>query len=159
MPLGKQAIMTDSNWTDFRASEPRLQTPVEMALLAAPFIIYLYPAVAFLTAKSQIPIFFGMYSNNLLLLNALTIAVYGAFLFGLLAKRRFIQFGAILLLAILTLIATNTSVRDLPGILSATQVTRIAAGLALMVIVFLTDKEGGALAEPGLASPSVRSFL
>ena len=40
-----------------------------------------------------------MYSANLLLLNVFTVLVYGAFVFGLVASSRSIQFGAVFFLA------------------------------------------------------------
>src|SRR5215510_15500419 len=100
----------------------------QMILLALPFIIYLYPAVALLTAKSSTPVFLNMYSANLLLLNVITVVVYGAFLFGLMASWRAIQFATVLFLAVLTFVATNNSVLKLAAFDAATQVARIFAG-------------------------------
>src|SRR5215510_10974549 len=85
----------------------------QIILLALPFIIYLYPAVALLTAKSNTPVFFNMYSANLLLLNVITVLVYGAFLFGLMDSSRAIQFCAVFFLAVLTLVATSNSILNL----------------------------------------------
>ena len=70
--------------------------------------------MALLTAKSNTPAFFNMYSANLLLLNVITVLVYGAFLYGLMASWRAIQFGAVFFLAVLTLVGTtNNSVLNL----------------------------------------------
>jgi hypothetical protein len=108
--------------------------------LALPFIVYLYPAVALLTAKSNTPIYLNAYSANLLLLNVITVLVYAAFLFGLIARLYPIQFGAVLFLAILPLVATNNSVLNLPGFNATTQIARIFSGFALIVMAFLADK-------------------
>ena len=113
----------------------------QILLLALPFVIYVYPAVALFTVKSNTPVFFEMYSANLLLLNAITVLVYGAFLFGLMARWRAILFGAVFLLAGLTLVATNNSVLNLAAFEATTQVTRIFAGFALIVVAFLAYKQ------------------
>jgi hypothetical protein len=113
----------------------------QIILLALPFIIYLYPAVALLLAKSTTPLFFNMYSANLLLLNLMTILVYVAFLFGLMANWRTIQFGTVFLLAVLTLVAANNSVLNFAAFDATTQVARIFAGFALIVVVFLAHKD------------------
>jgi hypothetical protein len=113
----------------------------KIILLALPFIIYLYPAVALLIAKSNTPLFFNMYSANLLLLNLTTVLVYVVFLFSLLASWRAIQFGAVLFLALLTLVAANNSVLNLTAFDATTQVARIFAGFALIVVVFLAHKD------------------
>jgi hypothetical protein len=113
----------------------------QIILLALPFIIYLYPAVALLTAKSTTPVFFNMYSANLLLLNVVTVLVYGAFVFGLVAGSRSIHFGALFFLAILTLVAANNSVLNLAAFDAITQVARIFAGVALIAVAFFADKD------------------
>lgn len=114
---------------------------LQVILLALPFIIYLYPAVGLLTAKSTTPAFFNMYSANLLLLNVFTVLIYGAFVFGLVASSRSILFGAVLFLAILTLVAANNSVLNLAAFDAITQVARIFAGLALIVVAFSAGKQ------------------
>src|SRR5262245_51161182 len=124
----------------FKKGSPSQRELSQIILLALPFIIYLYPAVALLTAKSTAPAFFKMYSANLLLLNVVTVLIYGAFVFGLVASSCSIQFGAVLFLAILTLVAANHSVLNLAAFDAVTQVTRIFAGLALMVVAFFADK-------------------
>jgi hypothetical protein len=111
-----------------------------MILLALPFIIYLYPAVALLMATSHTPVFFGMYSTNLLLLNVITVIVYGVLLFGLMTSWHATQFGAVFFLAILTIVATNGSAPTLAVFDATTQVARIFAGFTLIVVVFLADK-------------------
>jgi hypothetical protein len=131
----------------------------QIILLALPFIIYLYPAVALLTAKSNTPVFFNMYSANLLLLNVITVLVYGAFLFGLMASWRAIQFCAIFFLAVLTLVATNNSVLNLAAFDAATQVARIFAGFALIVVAFLADKhERSRLSGIGVSVGAIVAF-
>jgi hypothetical protein len=112
----------------------------KIILLGLPFIIYLYPAATLLVAKSNTPVFFNIYSANLLLLNSITVIVYGVFLFGLMASWWVIQFGAVFSLAVLTLVATNNSVLNLPAFEVTTQVTRIFAGFALIALAFLADK-------------------
>src|SRR5262245_2984917 len=112
----------------------------QIILLALPFIIYLYPAIALLKAESTAPAFFNMYSASLLLLNVVTVLIYGAFIFGLVASSCSIQFGAVLSLAILTLVAANHSVLNLAAFAAITQVARIFAGLALIVVAFFADK-------------------
>src|SRR5215467_6923050 len=128
-------------------------------LLALPFIIYLYPALALFAAKSNTPIFFGMYSANLLLLNVITVLVYGTFLFGLVTGWRAIQFGAVFFLAVLTLVATNNSVLNLAAFDGTAQVARIFAGFALIVVVFLADKhERSWLSGIGLGLGAIVAF-
>ena len=109
-------------------------------LLALPFIIYLYPAGALLAAKSNTPIFFHMYSANLLLLNLITVMIYGALLFGLIASWYAMQFAAVFFLAALTFVATNNSVLKLVAFEATTQVARIFAGFALIVVAFLAGR-------------------
>jgi len=78
----------------------------------------------------------------LLLLNAITVLVYVAFLYGLMARGHAIQFGAVFLLAVLTLVVVTTtnSVRNAPAFVTTTQVVRIFAGFALIVVAFLAHK-------------------
>src|SRR5262249_45483612 len=129
-----------------------LRDSLPIILLALPFIIYLYPALALLLATSHTPIFFGMYSTNLLLLNVITVIVYGAFLFGLMTSCHAIQFSAVFFLAILTFVATNASAPTLAVFDATTQVARIFAGFALIVVAFLADKhERSRLSGIGLA--------
>ena len=118
----------------------RLRDLLPMILLALPFIIYLYPALALFTARSNTPIFFSMYSANLLLLNVITLVVYGTFLFGLVTNWHAIRFSAVFFLAILTLVATNASAPTLAVFDATTQVARIFAGFALIVVMFLADR-------------------
>jgi hypothetical protein len=128
-------------------------------LLALPFIIYLYPAVALFIAKSNTPLFFNMYSANLLLLNLITVLVYVAFLFGLMVSWRTIQFGAVFVLALLTLVAANNSVLNLTAFDATTQVARIFAGFALIIVVFLAHKDGRSwLSGPGLGIGAIIAF-
>ncbi len=108
--------------------------------LVLPFIIYLYPAVALLIATSNTPTFFNTYSANLLVLNVITVLIYGAFLISILAGWRILLFCAVFCLSALTLIATNNSVLNLPAFDAATQVARIFVGFALIVLAFLADK-------------------
>jgi len=124
----------------FKKGGPSRRELSQIMLLALPFIIYLYPAVALLTAKSTTPVFFNMYSANLLLLNVFTVLIYGAFVLGLVASSHSIQFGAVFFLALLTLVAANNSVLNLAAFDPATQVARIFAGFALIVVAFLADK-------------------
>jgi GDSL-like Lipase/Acylhydrolase family len=112
----------------------------QVILLALPFIIYLYPAVGLLTAKSTTPVFFNLYSANLLLLNAFTVLIYGAFVFGLVASSCSIQFGTVFFLAILTLVSANNSVLNLAAFDVIAQVARIFAGLSLMALAFFAGK-------------------
>src|SRR5262249_1950159 len=123
-----------------KKGSPSRRELCQIILLALPFIIYLYPAVALLTTKSSAPAFFNMYSANLLLLNLVTVLIYGAFVFGLVTSSCSIQFGAVLFLAMLTLVAANHSVLNLAAFDAITQVARIFAGLALIVVAFFADK-------------------
>src|SRR5215468_3971684 len=128
-------------------------------LLALPFIIYLYPALALFAAKSNTPIFFSMYSSKLLLLNVITVVVYGAFLFSLVTSWRATQFWAVFFLAVLTLVATNNSVLNLAAFDGTAQVARIFAGFALIVVVFLADKhERSWLSGIGLGVGAIIAF-
>ena len=128
-------------------------------LLALPFIIYLYPAVALLLAKSDTPVFFNMYSANLLLLNGLTALVYGAFILGLIANWHSIEFGAVFSLAVLTLVATNNSVLSLTAFVATTQAARFFAGVALIVVSFLIYKHGRSwLSGAGLSIGTIVAF-
>jgi hypothetical protein len=131
----------------------------QIILLALPFIIYLYPAVALLTAKSNTPLFFNRYSANLLVLNLITLLIYAAFLFGLISRRRAIQFATVFFLAVLTLVAANNSVLGLAAFDATTQVARIFAGLALIVVAFLADKhERSWLSGIGLGVGAIIAF-
>jgi hypothetical protein len=112
----------------------------QILLLALPFIIYLYPAVVLLTHKSNTPVFFNMYSANLLLLNVITALVYGTLLFGLIANWHAVQFGAVFLLTILTLVTTNNSVLNLVAFDATAQAARIFAGFALIVVAFFAHQ-------------------
>jgi hypothetical protein len=110
-------------------------------------------------AKSSTPVFFNIYSANLLLLNLITVLTYGAFVFGFIANWRAIQFGAVFVLAALTLVATNNSVVNLAGFDATTQVVRIFAGFALIVAAFLANKhEYSRLAGIGLSVGAIVAF-
>src|SRR5262245_45637107 len=124
----------------FKKGSPSQRELFQIILLALPFIIYLYPAIALLTSKSTTPVFFNMYSANLLLLNILTVLIYGASVLGLVANSLPIQFGAIFFLAILTLAAANNAVLNLAAFDAITQVARIFAGLALIGVAFFAGR-------------------
>jgi hypothetical protein len=125
----------------FKKGNPSQHELSKTILLALPFIIYLYPAIALLTSKSTTPVFFNMYSANLLLLNMFTVLIYGAFVLGLVTSSCSIQFGAVFCLAILTLVAANNSVLNLAAFDAITQVARIFAGLALIAVAFFASKD------------------
>jgi len=130
-----------------------------LTFLALPFIIYLYPAVALLAAKSDMPIFFDLYSGNLLVLNVITVLVYGAFLFGIIAERLAIQFVSVFVLSIVTMVATNNSVSNLKVFDATAQLARIFAGFALILLAFLADKRGRSwLSAIGLGVGSIVAF-
>jgi lysophospholipase L1-like esterase len=94
-----------------------------------------------------------------MLLNLITVLTYGAFLFSLMASWRVIQFGAVFSLAVLTLFATNNSVVNLAGFGATTQVVRIFAGFALIVVAFLADKDDRSrLARIGLSVGAIVAF-
>jgi hypothetical protein len=100
-----------------------------------------------------------MYSSKLLLLNVITVVVYGAFLFSLVTSWLAIQFGAVFFLAVLTLVATNNSVLNLAVFDGTTQVARIFAGFALIVVAFLADKhERSWLSGVGLGVGAIVAF-
>jgi hypothetical protein len=124
----------------FKKDSPSQREPFQIILLALPFITYLYPAIALLASKSTTPVFFNMYSANLLLLNIFTVLIYGTFFLGLVTGSLSIQFGAIFFLAILTLVAANNSVLNLAAFDAVTQVARIFAGLALIAVAFFAGK-------------------
>jgi lysophospholipase L1-like esterase len=124
----------------FKKSSASQREPSQIILLGLPFIIYLHPAVALLTAKSTVPVFFGLYSANLLLLNVFTVLIYGAFVFGLVINSHSIQFCAVFCLAILTLVAANNSVFNVAALDVICQVARTFAGLALIAVALFAGK-------------------
>jgi hypothetical protein len=134
---------------------------LQTLLLTLPFILYLFPAMALLTAKSNTPTFFNMYSPKLLLLNAITVLVYVAFLYGLMARWHAIQFGAVFFLAVLTLVVVTTtnSVRNVSAFVATTQAARIFAGFALIVVAFLAYKhEHSRFSEIGVSIGAIIAF-
>ena len=115
----------------------------EIILLALPFVIFLYPAVALLATKSSIPVYFDRYSLTLLLFNALNVAAYGIFVLGLMTGRSAVRCVATVALGMLSLVVlSNNSLLELPAIGPTVQITRISAGLTLLVIALRADKSG-----------------
>jgi lysophospholipase L1-like esterase len=112
-------------------------------LVALPFIIFLYPSVAMLAARSTIPIYLNRYSWNLLFFNSLNVAIYCTLIWGFIARQQAIQAGAVLSLIVLALaVLSNNSLLGLSAIEEVTQTTRLLGGFALMVIAFLAEKSG-----------------
>ena len=110
-------------------------------LIALPFALCLYPAIALLVTRSNIPEFFNMYSRELLLLNtAIMLSYVGMFVASWFSWRG-LQIAAILVVVVLMLFATNHAIGDLPGFEVTTQLVRIAGGISLIVVAFLADKQ------------------
>jgi GDSL-like Lipase/Acylhydrolase family len=119
------------------ANPPRL----EMLIIALPFIFCLYPAIALLATGSEIPIFFNLYSRDLLLLNTIMVLSYVTVLAAFWLNWRGLQFATVLTVSLLMLIATNNAMRDFPGFDATTQLVRFTGGLSLIVISFLANKQ------------------
>src|SRR5262249_4768705 len=78
---------------------------------------------------------------------------------SLVTSWRAIQFVAVFFLAVLTLVATNNSVLNLAAFDGTTQVARIFAGFALIVVAFLADKhERSWLSGIGLGVGAIIAF-
>src|SRR5262249_57460844 len=91
----------------------RLLAP-EMLLIALPFALCLYPAIALLVTRSNIPEFFNRYSRELLLLNtAIMLSYVGMFVASWFSWRG-LQFAAILVVVVLMLFAHYHALLDLP---------------------------------------------
>src|SRR4029079_7211241 len=115
--------------------------PHQTLLLALPFVVFLYPTIALLAAKSTIPVYLHRYSWNLLIFNALNIVAYAAFVLGIKTGRATVQFGATAFLAVISLLVlSNNSLLSLPAIIATVQVTRVTAGFALLIIALRADK-------------------
>ncbi|MFN0218247.1 MAG: SGNH/GDSL hydrolase family protein [Hyphomicrobium sp.] len=110
------------------------------ALIALPFVLFLYPAIALIATRSEIPVFLGMYSRDMLVLITLILICYLGIVAAFWLNWRHLQFAAILLLVLLTLVATNNAVRDLPALEPATQLARFTGGLSLILVTFFSDK-------------------
>src|SRR5215468_303609 len=115
----------------------------EMLLIALPFAFCLYPAIALLVSLSEIPTFFNMYSRDLLLLNTAIVLSYVGMFIASWFNWRGLQFAAILLVALLTLVGVPHTVRNLPLLEVTTQLVRAAAGVSLIVVAFLANKQQG----------------
>jgi hypothetical protein len=113
----------------------------EMFLIALPFVLCLYPAIALVTARSQIPMFANMYSRDLLFLNAAMVVSYVGMFVASCFSWRGAQFAAILAVSLLMFVATNIAVRDLFGLEVTTQLVRVAGGISLIVVAFLANKQ------------------
>src|SRR6516225_7255388 len=95
-------------------------------LIALPFALCLYPAIALLVTRSNIPEFFNMYSRELLLLNtAIMLSYVGMFVASWFSWRG-LQIAAILVVVVLMLFATNHAIGYLPGFEVTTQLVRVA---------------------------------
>jgi lysophospholipase L1-like esterase len=116
---------------------------LETLVIALPFAVGLYPAIALLMNRSEIPIFFNMYSRELLLLNAAIVLSYVGMFIASWYSWRGAQFAAILLIALLMLVAITEAVRNLPLFEVMTQLVRIPAGLSLILVAFLATKQQG----------------
>src|SRR5262245_56477469 len=108
-----------------------------MLLIALPFALCLYPAIALLVTRSQLPVFFNMYSRDLLFLNTAIVLSYLGVLFASWFSWRGSQFAAILMITLVMLVAINNAVRDWPGLGVTTQLVRVAGGMSLIVLAFL----------------------
>jgi len=115
----------------------------ETLVIALPFAVGLYPTIALLMNRSTIPVFFDMYSRDLLLLNTAIVLSYAWMFIASWSSWRGLQFTAILLVALLMLVGINNAVRNLPLFEVMTQLVRISAGVSLMVVAFLANKEQG----------------
>ena len=120
---------------------PRHLLTLEMLLIALPFILCLYPAIALLVTRSEVPVFFNMYSRDLLLLNTAMVLSYVGLFVASWFSWRGLQFVAILLVSLLMLVAINNAVRDFPALEYTTQLVRFACGVSLIVVAFLADKQ------------------
>ena len=120
---------------------PRHLLAPEMLLIALPFVLCLYPAIALLVTRSSIPVFFNMYSRDLLLLNTAMVLSYVGMFVASWFSWRGSQFVAVLVVVVLMLVAINNALRDLPGLEVTTQLVRVAGGMSLIVLAFLADKQ------------------
>jgi lysophospholipase L1-like esterase len=120
---------------------PRHLALPEMLLIALPFAFCLYPAIALLVSLSEIPTFFNMYSRDLLLLNTAIVLSYVGMFIASWFNWRGLQFTAILLVALLTFVGVPHTVRNLPLLEVTTQLVRAAAGVSLIVVAFLANKQ------------------
>jgi hypothetical protein len=114
-----------------------------MILIALPFTLCLYPGIALLVTRSEIPVFFNVHSRDLLLLNAAMVLSYVGLFIASWFSWRGLQFAAILLVSLLMLVATNNAVRDFPVMEVTTQLVRFAGGISLIVVAFLAYKQQG----------------
>src|SRR5262249_6632634 len=114
-----------------------------MFLIALPFALCLYPAIALVVVRSRTPVIFNMYSRDLLLLNAAMVVSYLGMFVASWFSWRGAQFAAILAVSLLMFVATNPVVRDLPGLEVTTQLVRVAGGMSLIVVSFLANKQQG----------------
>jgi hypothetical protein len=112
-------------------------------LLIAPFVLFTYPALALLASKSTVAVYFHRYSGSLALFNLLNVGIYCAFVWGAYSGRLVLQIVATFgVVAVSLAVLSSNALLGLPAIALVAQATRLAAGLSLIAISQLLDREG-----------------
>ncbi len=111
-------------------------------LVAIPFVMFLYPAVALLTARSGVPVYLNRYSETLAVFNLLSLSIYCAFVWGALTGRLALQLAALISVIGASFVTLSSNVLlGLPAIAIAAQATRLSAGISLIVMSQLFDRQ------------------
>ena len=93
-------------------------SPLQAVVIACPFILFLYPAVALFAGTSEFPSFFQKYSYGAAAFNLMTLALYACFAAGLIWRASLLMAAATLALIVLTYaVPASNNILVLPGTL------------------------------------------
>jgi lysophospholipase L1-like esterase len=112
-------------------------------VIACPFILFLYPAVALFAGTSEFPSFFQKYSYGAAAFNLMTLALYACFVAGLIWRTSLLVIAATLALIVLTYaVPASNNILILPGTLPLLAAIRLAASISLVGVALLGMRRG-----------------
>ena len=112
-------------------------------VIACPFILFLYPAVALFAGTSEFPSFFQKYSYGAAAFNLMTLALYACFIAGVIWRASLLVTAVTLALIVLTYaVPASNNLLILPGTLPLLAAIRLAASISLVGIALLGMRRG-----------------
>jgi hypothetical protein len=105
--------------------------------LAGPFLLYGYVLIAGFFVTSQSPVVLGRYSTFLAAFNVVGLIVYGLALIGIATQRwRFLSFSCLALILLTYCAPANNAMQSVPFIIVVLPLTRLCAGMTIVLIEF-----------------------
>lgn len=124
-------------------SSPPVRLPLALAIVAAPFVLFLYPLAVTVLSRSEVPAVLGRWSWNAAAFIALALALLAFFAVSLARRRwREIAVAQVGLIALSYLAAASTGIQQAWAMLGFLTAMRLVAVLALAVIAVYSFHEG-----------------